>query len=102
MVNQKFSTAGGDAINGTLTQFYSGAVSSIGQSLSSVTTQSTNQTAVQTLIVNQRQSVSGVSVDEEMSNLMTYQRAFQASSEVFQVINTLLDDVVTNLGTALS
>jgi len=102
VVNQKFSTAGGDAINGTLTQFYSGAVSAIGQSVSSVTTQSTNQSAVQTLIVNQRQSVSGVSVDQEMSNLMTYQRAFQASSEVFQVINTLLSDVVTNLGTALN
>ena len=35
-----------------------------------------------------------MSLDQEMSNLMTYQRAYQASSEVFQVIDTLLNNFV--------
>jgi len=98
VADKSFSTAGGDSIDGTIGNFYGTAVSDIGQALDTVNTQVTDQTAVQTTIVNQRQSVSGVSVDQEMSDLMSYQRAFQASSEVFQVVNTLLDNLVTNLG----
>jgi flagellar hook-associated protein 1 FlgK len=97
LANHVFSTAGGDAIDGSVTQFYAGAVSTIGAALDTANTQVTDQTNVQTVVVNQRQSTSGVSVDEEMSNLMTYQRAFQASSEVFQVLDSLLGTVVNNL-----
>jgi flagellar hook-associated protein 1 len=97
LANQTFSTGSGDAINGSITQFYAGAVSNLGEALDTANTQVTDQTNVQTVVVNQRQSVSGVSVDQEMSNLMTYQRAFQASSEVFQVLDGLLGTVVNNL-----
>jgi len=97
LANTAFSTAGGDAIDGTFTQFYSGTVSNLGQALDTVNNQVTNQKAVQTIISNQRTSLSGVSVDEEMSNLMTYQRAYQASSEVFSVVNSLLNNLLTNL-----
>jgi len=97
LANTVFSTAGGDAIDGSITQYYAGAVSTIGEALDTANTQVTDQTNVQTVVVNQRQSTSGVSVDEEMSNLMTYQRAFQASSEVFQVLDSLLGTVVNNL-----
>ena len=38
--------------------------------------------------------VSGVSLDEEMSNLVQYQRAFQASSQVFQVVSEMLETIV--------
>ncbi len=100
VANQSFSTASGDAINGTITQFYAGAVSNIGQALDTANTQVTDQTNVQTIVVNQRQSVSGVSLDEEMSNLMTYQTAYQASSEVFQVLNSLLQNVTNNMVSA--
>lgn len=102
LANTAFSTAGGDAIDGTFTQFYSGAVSNLGQSLDTINNQVTDQQAVQTIINNQRTSLSGVSVDEEMSNLMTYQRAYQASSEVFSVVNSLLNNLLTNLSTVSS
>jgi flagellar hook-associated protein 1 FlgK len=100
LVNQSFSTASGDAINGTITQFYAGTVSNLGEALDTVNTEVTDQTNVQTVVVNQRQSVSGVSVDEEMANLMTYQTAYQASSEVFQVLNSLLQNVTENMVSA--
>jgi flagellar hook-associated protein 1 FlgK len=99
VADKAFSTVGGDLIDGTIGSFYGTVVSDIGQALDTVNTQVTDQTAVQTTVVNQRQSVSGVSVDEEMSNLMSYQRAFQASSEVFQVVDTLLANLVNSLGT---
>ena len=44
----------------------------------------------------QRDSVMGVSVDEEMTDLIKYQRAFQASAKLITTINDMLD-IVMNL-----
>ncbi len=88
--NQAFSSAGGDQIDGTVNQAYANAVSSIGQALSTANTNVTDQTDVQTIVGNERASTSGVSIDQEMTNLVTYQQAYQASSEVFQVVNEMM------------
>jgi len=40
-------------------------------------------------------SVSGVSLDEEMTNLDSFQRAYEASSQVLQTANTLLGELMT-------
>ena len=53
---------------------------------------------VEKLVRSQRDTISGVSLDEELADLMKFQRAFQASSRVFSVIDQLLDNVVNNLG----
>jgi flagellar hook-associated protein 1 FlgK len=100
VADKAYSTSGGDSIDGTLSEYYGSAVSDIGQAVDTANTQVTDQTAVQTTVVNQRASVSGVSVDQEMSNLMKYQQAYQAASEVFQVVNTLLTNLTTALGNA--
>lgn len=97
VANQQFSVSGGDDIDGTIDQYYGNAASNIGQALDTANTQVTDQTSVQTIVTNQRASVSGVSLDEEMSHLMTYQTAYQASSELFSTINTMLTDLITNL-----
>jgi flagellar hook-associated protein 1 FlgK len=102
LANQKFSTSGGDQIDGTFTNFYANSVSSLGQSLSSVNSQVTNQTSIETMVRSQRDAVSGVSLDEETANLLTYQRAFQASSRVFDTIDSLLDTVINQLGATTS
>ena len=97
VANQQFATSGGDDIDGTIDQFYSNTASNIGQAVDTANTQVTDQTNVQTIVTNQRNSVSGVSLDQEMSHLMTYQTAYQASSELFSTINTMLSDLITDL-----
>jgi flagellar hook-associated protein 1 FlgK len=97
VANQQFSTSGGDDIDGTIDQFYGNTASNIGQAVDTANTQVTDQTSVQTVVDNQRNSVSGVSLDEEMSKLMTYQTAYQASSELFATVNTMLGDLITDL-----
>jgi flagellar hook-associated protein 1 FlgK len=81
-----------------LGQFYSGAVSELGQALESANSRIDDQASIERLIRSQRDNVSGVSLDEEMADLMKFQRAFQASSRVFSVIDELLDGVVNRLG----
>ncbi len=98
LANQKFTTAGGDEIDGTFTNFFSQSVSSLGQSLSGANARVDDQTNIEQLVRSQRDGVSGVSLDEELADLMKFQRAFQASSRVFSVIDQLLDNVVNSLG----
>ena len=98
VANQSFSVAGGDDIDGTLSQHYSTTVANCGQALATTNARVTEQGNIATLVRAQRDGVSGVSLDEEMTDLMKYQRSFQASSRVIQVIDDLLDTIVNRLG----
>jgi flagellar hook-associated protein 1 FlgK len=99
LANQQFSTGSGDQIDGDFSDFYDNSVTGFGQTLAGVNDQATNATNIQTLVASQRSSVSGVSLDEEMANLLMYQRSFQASSQVFQTIDSLIDTTINSLGT---
>ena len=46
------------------------------------------------MLTTQRSSVSGVSVDEEMTNLMAYQRAYEASAKLVSTVDTLMGDTL--------
>lgn len=98
LADKKFSSSGGSQIDGTFTNFYATSVSGLGQALAGVNSQVSNQSNIEQLVRSQRDGISGVSLDEEMANLLKYQRAFQANSRVFNTIDTLLDQVVNQLG----
>ena len=80
--------------NQTFTENYGGGVAQLGQSLSGVNTQLSNQQIVEQMLTRQRDSVSGVSLDEEMTDLIKYQRAFEASARLITIIDDLLETVV--------
>jgi flagellar hook-associated protein 1 FlgK len=94
---KQFSTAGGDSITGTIGGFYNKVASGFGQTVASAEAKLADQQTVQSLISSQRDSVSGVSMDEELTDLMKYQRGYQASARVLTVIDNLLDTVVNGL-----
>lgn len=50
--------------------------------------------AVQLALQAQRESISGVSLDEEAINLTTYERAFQGASRYLGAVNQLADEVL--------
>ncbi len=98
LASTEFSTAAGDHIDGTFSGHFSKSVSKIGQALAGANSRVEDQTNIERLVRSQRDAVSAVSLDEEMADLMKYQRAFQASSRVFGVMDDLLDNVVNSLG----
>jgi flagellar hook-associated protein 1 FlgK len=98
LAGQKFSTGSGDQIDGTFSGFFSGTVSNLGQALSGANVRVDNQSKIEQIVRTQRDGVSGVSLDEEMADLLKYQRAFQASSRVFTTVDDLLNLVVNSLG----
>ena len=91
----QLATATNSSLNNqTFSGNYNTIVGDLGTSLSSVNKNVSDQAAVSKLVLTQRDSVSGVSVDEEMTDLMKYQRAYQASAQVVNVVNTMLDSVL--------
>jgi flagellar hook-associated protein 1 FlgK len=95
---QSFSSSAGDAIDGTLGESYSAAISLFSYRLSQARMHNENQTGVLNAISGQRESMSGVSLDEEAAELMKFQRAYQASARVVSIIDSMLDTVVNGMG----
>jgi flagellar hook-associated protein 1 FlgK len=81
--------------NQTFSANYGTTVANLGSALSSVNTQITNNGTVTQMLNNQYDSISGVNVDEEMTNLLQYQKAYEASAELITTINQMLQTVVS-------
>ena len=47
---------------------------------------------------NARQQVVGVSSDEELSNMIRFQNAYNASSRYINVISEMLEHIISTLG----
>jgi flagellar hook-associated protein 1 FlgK len=70
---------------------YTQMVGGMGTDLQTANNQVSSQTAVAQMLSTQKNSVSGVSVDEEMTNMMTFQKAYEASSEVVKTVDQMLE-----------
>ncbi len=85
--------------NGAIDASYTAFVAKVGSDVQSNTSSMTTGQSLLTAISNQRQSVSGVSLDEEMTNLISYQRAYQASARVMTTMDSALDQLINHTGT---
>jgi flagellar hook-associated protein 1 FlgK len=59
--------------------------------------QQTNQEKMVTELENSKASVSGVSLDEEMANLVQFQHAYTANAKIISTLDELLDVVINGL-----
>ncbi|HTU97907.1 MAG TPA: flagellar hook-associated protein FlgK [Solirubrobacteraceae bacterium] len=83
---------------GSADQSYAAFVAQIGNGVAAAQTTQATQQSVLTAVSNQRQSVSGVSLDEEMTNLIQYQQAYQASARVMNTIDDALNTLINTVG----
>ena len=80
----------------TFLESYGQTVAALGQALNGTNTQLANQQIVESMLLRQRDSVSGVSLDEEMTDLIKFQRGFEASAKLITTIDEMLE-IVMNL-----
>lgn len=80
--------------NQTFGQRYSQIVAGVGEALHSVNEQVIDQSVVETMLKRQRDSISGVSIDEEMTDLIKFQKAFEASARLVNIVDEMLDTVL--------
>jgi flagellar hook-associated protein 1 FlgK len=84
----------GASISGAYTQL----VTKIGSDSKDAQRAATNATTLVDALTNRRQSVSGVSLDEEMTNLVRFQRAYSASARAMNAMSDVLDLLITRTG----
>lgn len=72
-------------------------VAEMGQSLSNARSEYEDQKLLENQLLQQRQSTSGVSLDEEIMQLVKFQRAFEASARFVSTIDNMIGTVI-NLG----
>jgi flagellar hook-associated protein 1 len=84
--------------NGTMDDYYRSVIGQLGVQSQDAKRQITNQDAILAQVDSRRQSVSGVSLDEEMSNLIKFQHAYNASARVMTSVDEILDKVINGMG----
>jgi flagellar hook-associated protein 1 FlgK len=73
---------------------FQNVVSTVANAASTAATNQTTQDAITSQLQTQQQGVSGVSIDEEMTNLISFQQAYSASARFITTISSLYDTLV--------
>jgi flagellar hook-associated protein 1 FlgK len=85
-------------VNGqTPTNYYSSFVSELGSTIAEVQTENTAESASVTQLQTQADSLSAVNLNDEASSMQQFERCYQAASEVFTILNTVMASAL-NLG----
>jgi flagellar hook-associated protein 1 len=82
----------------TLQSFYEGAVGKMAVDAQQAVRLAKNSTVLSDAVQQRRTSVSGVSLDEEMTNMIQYQHAYNASARNITVIDEMLDKIINGMG----
>lgn len=97
LVVQSRSTSYSTTGNTTVEKFLANFVGDVGAQAENINTQLTNQTLVNSQVQTNLSSETGVNLDDELTDLIKYQRAYQAASRVFSVCSSLMEELI-NLG----
>lgn len=87
-----------DGIQLDLNGFYQALISWLGTAGDTASAACETQQSLLTQLESQRQSLSAVSLDEELSNMIMYQHAYGASARVMNTIDSLVGDLIAELG----
>lgn len=79
-------------------QYIINVVSDIGSKTSIIKTNYDIKESINEQISQKRESVSGVSLDEEMTDLIRFQRAYEAAARVFNVVNQNIQTILGLVG----
>lgn len=78
--------------------YYTSFISELANRGEQLNTISENQVSMVESIDNQRMEVTGVSSDEELSNLIKFQHAYNASARYVTTVSQMLEDIINRLG----
>lgn len=86
-------------LEGATTQsFFQGVIGKIGVIGSEALDKATSTALNQLTISNRRDSNSSVSLDEEMTNMIMFQQAYNASARMVTVVDETLDKIINGMG----
>lgn len=78
----------------TFDDYFNSLVSDVGSAVQAATTNFDHETVMVTHLNNQKESISGVSLDEEMINLVKFQHAYDSAAKLISTVDELLATVI--------
>ena len=78
----------------TFNEFYSSLVGDVGRHVSQATLNSEHQEMVSLQLTTYREEVSGVSMDEEMVNMVQFQSAYSAAAKMVTTVDEMLQSLI--------
>jgi len=97
LANMKFealSDLGGVSIQ----TYFAGVIGQLGVDGQQAIRLQYNSQTLQQAVTERRSSISSVSLDEEMTNMITFQQAYNANARMITVIDETLDKIINGLG----
>jgi len=83
--------------NQTISNYFNTLITNLGSTTKNAQTNTTNATAATTQLSNQRSTEEGVSTDNEMTNMMIFQRSYQASAQYIATQDDMLNTLVNSI-----
>jgi len=77
-----------------ITSYHRDIVAQLGTEIQQANRDHEAQKLISTQLLQQREAVSGISTDEEMTNLIQFQRAYEASARFVGIVDQLMQTVV--------
>jgi len=84
---------------GTIRSFYEGVIGRLGVDAQQAVRMTKNSTVLAQSVETNRQSISSVSLDEEMTDLIKFQHAYNAAARNITVVDEMLDKIINGMGT---
>ncbi|HYH04138.1 MAG TPA: flagellar basal body rod C-terminal domain-containing protein, partial [Bacillota bacterium] len=83
----------------TITEFYNGLIAKLGIDAEKSNSTLSNQETLINYLQDRQESVAGVSMDEELTNMIKFQNAYNASARYVTAIDELLERLINGTGT---
>lgn len=90
-IQNQLLMSGGSA---TIDDFYNGLVSDVGRFVSQARVNADHQSTVSLQLDTYREEVSGVSMDEEMVNMVQFQSAYNAAAKLVSTVDEMLQALI--------
>lgn len=97
LANMKFASLG-DLGNVSAQTYFEGLIGQLGVDGQQATRLAFNSATLQQAVTERRASVSSVSLDEEMTNMIIFQQAYNASARMITVVDETLDKIINGMG----
>lgn len=94
-----YANLASDELTGTFDSYYSGLIGRLGVESESVQKDHSNATTIAASVEQNRKSVSAVSMDEEMADMIKFQQSYNASARMITVVDEMLDKIINGMGT---
>jgi flagellar hook-associated protein 1 len=79
----------------SISEFYNQSVTSIGSAINGASTILDSQGLVLSNLTEQQDAISGVSLDEEMTDMIKFQRGFEAAARVISTVDEMYQTIIS-------